>query len=33
MMVLLVFNVLNDSFSIFIIDGKHGVSGLPGEIG
>ncbi len=33
MMVLLVFNVLNNSFSIFIIDGKNGVSGLPGEIG
>ena len=33
MMVLLIFNVLNDSFSVFIVHGKHGVSGLPGEIG
>jgi len=32
-MILLVFNVLNDSLSIFIIDGKHGISGLPGESG
>ena len=33
MMVLLVFNVLNNAFSIFVINGKHGVSGLPREIG
>ncbi len=33
MMILLVFNVLNDTFSVFVVNGKHGVSGLPGEIG
>jgi len=32
-MVLLIFDVLNDSFSVFVVNGKHGISGLPGEIG
>ena len=32
MMILLVFNVLNDTFSVFVVNGKHSVSGLPGEV-
>ena len=32
MMILLVFNVLNDTFSVFVVNGKHSVSGLPGEM-
>jgi hypothetical protein len=31
-MILLVFNVLNDTFSVFVVNGKHSVSGLPGEM-
>ena len=33
MMIFLISNVLNYSFSMLVINGKHGVSGLPGEIG
>jgi len=31
--VLLVFDVLNNAFSVFVVNGKHGISGLPGEVG
>lgn len=33
MVIFLVFDILNNSFSVFVVNGKHGVSGLPGEIG
>ena len=32
MMILLIFNVSNNAFTIFVVNGKHGVSGLPVEM-
>ena len=33
MVILLIFNVSNNAFTVFVVNGKHGISGLPGEIG